>query len=196
LSAISLFGLGSTLSARSLFGQGSTLSAISLFGQGSTLSAISVQAMPASTALLSRQGQAQPAKIDPTRHSLAETTTYTQQPDTTALKGTWTLERAIINRQINGQCEQVRILTAQEAEAKKIPSVLTFTGAKLTATIQQQKKTSQYTFDKAFLTFGEKDEKSVFMAWKESDTVLVLISEYKQTDFDGNELRLTYKKNP
>ncbi|MDR2471990.1 MAG: hypothetical protein LBD53_00305, partial [Tannerella sp.] len=79
--------IASCLASNPLFGQGSTLSAISLFGQGSTLSAISVQAMPASIALLSRQEQAQPAKIDPTRHSLAETT----DNDTTALKGTWTL---------------------------------------------------------------------------------------------------------
>ncbi|MDR2424512.1 MAG: hypothetical protein LBD59_07295 [Prevotellaceae bacterium] len=41
-----------------------------LFGQGSTLSALSTQAVPAS--LLCRQ--AQPAKINRTRHSLVRTT--------------------------------------------------------------------------------------------------------------------------
>jgi hypothetical protein len=68
-----LFGQGSLL-----FGQGSTLSALStqavpaslLFGQGFTLSALSTQAVPAS--LLCRQ--AQPAKINRTRHSLVRTT--------------------------------------------------------------------------------------------------------------------------
>lgn len=115
--------------------------------------------------------------------------------DKRLMEGKWTLEKAVINRHTRGRNEQVHVLSRQEVGTKQIPSLLAFKGDRVTATIQKQKKTSEWSFNKGYFSFGEPEAKSVFMAWKEKGVVLVLVSEYKQTDFAGNQLRLTYRKN-
>jgi hypothetical protein len=110
------------------------------------------------------------------------------------LNGTWTLERAIINRQINGLSEQVHALTLVEINAKQIPTVFVFGNSQVTFTVQGTAENSDYLFDKGELTYGTADKRSVSMAWLEGETSLVVVSEYNQSDFAGNEMRLTYKK--
>jgi hypothetical protein len=111
-----------------------------------------------------------------------------------ALDGTWILETAQINLLEKGLSEPVHQLTTAEINAKQIPSVLKFETNTVKATVRGLERQSNYKFEKAQFTFGQAGQEKTYMAWNENEKTLVLISEYDQSDFKGNELRITYKK--
>jgi hypothetical protein len=117
---------------------------------------------------------------------------YSQSPQ---LSGKWTLESAVINKQENGRHGQVHALTGAELEAKQIPAVFEFGNSLVTVTVGEKTEQSDYSFDRGQLTYGSPDKRSTATAWLDGETSLVVVSEYTQSDFPGNELRLIYKKN-
>jgi hypothetical protein len=124
--------------------------------------------------------------------ALLTVSAWSQNPQ---LSGKWTLESAVINKQENGRSGQVHVLTGAELEAKRIPTVFVFGNSQVTVTVGENTEQSDYSFDRGQLTYGSPDKKSTATAWMDGETSLVVISEYTQPDFSGNELRLVYRKN-
>jgi hypothetical protein len=110
-------------------------------------------------------------------------------------EGAWMLESAVVNRQENGLNEQVHVFTAAEISARPIPTSFEFAGGSVSFTAQGKTVQSDYSFERGQLIFGPSGSRSASMAWIEGDALLIIVSEYAQSDFSGNELRLTYRKN-
>ena len=111
-------------------------------------------------------------------------------------EGTWELIGANVNRISNGTSETIHKLTTAEIEKKAIPATLEFEKNTVTITKHRKKSQSRYTPQqgRSAQALSDDDSQKKYTFWLADKDTLVLTSEYDEEDFQGNELRLTYKR--
>jgi hypothetical protein len=110
------------------------------------------------------------------------------------LNGTWEIVSAEINLIQGGTSQLVHTLTKSEIESKSIPETITMADKQLDTLVQKKKMQSSFSLEKGWAGQTITHEKYEFTMWLSGENQLILVAEYDDGDFKGNELRLTYHR--
>ena len=115
---------------------------------------------------------------------------------TDAQESVWELVSADINLLYNGTSVLIHTLTAAEIEEKAIPVTLEF--GKSTLSIMSRKTKTQLKYvpetGRSAQTISDTENQQTYLFWIEGNNTLIAVSDYDNSDYKGNELRLIYKK--
>jgi hypothetical protein len=110
------------------------------------------------------------------------------------LSGTWEIVSAEINLQQRGTSQLVYTLTASEIEAKSIPETIIIADEQVDVLVQKKKIQPSFFIEEGRTEQTITQGKYKYAMWLSGKNQLMLVSEYDDGDFKGNELRLTYQR--
>ena len=111
-------------------------------------------------------------------------------------EGVWEMTKATIHLIKNGASETIHTLTDAEIEKKAVPVTLELGRNTATITRQRTKFQSNFVSEKgrSAQTISDTEHKKKYTFWLIDKDTMVLVSNYEESDYRGNELRLTYKR--